>query len=55
MNEDDLKEEIRDYLLPKMKGIYTRLHGGTDRERDEGHRLELIYRKLQQLTEKEQV
>jgi len=53
MTEDDLKEEIRDYLLPKMKGIYTRLHGGTDRERDEGHKLELIYRKLQQLTKKE--
>jgi hypothetical protein len=54
MSEDDLKEEIRDYMLPKMKGIYTRLNSGSDDMRDEGHKLELIYRKLQQLTEKEQ-
>jgi hypothetical protein len=51
MNEDDLKEEIRDYMLPKMKGIYTRLNGGADDMRDEGHKLELIYRTLKQLTE----
>ena len=50
---DALEEEIRDYMLPKMKGIYTRLHGGSDDMRDEGHKLELIYRKLQQLTKKE--
>jgi len=51
---DALEEEIRDYMLPKMKGIYTRLNGGSDDMRDEGHKLELIYRKLQQLTKKEQ-
>jgi hypothetical protein len=51
MTEDDLKEEIRDYLLPKMKGIYTRLNGGSDDMRDEGCKLELIYRTLKQLTE----
>ena len=41
-----LVEELREETMPKMKHIYTRLHGGTDRERDEGHRLELIYRRL---------
>jgi DNA-binding phage protein len=48
---DALEEEIRDYIMPKMKGIYTRLNGGTDDMRDEGHKLELIYRTLKRLTE----
>ena len=46
-----LEEEIRDYMMPKMKGIYTRLNSGSDDMRDEGHKLELIYRTLKRLTE----
>ena len=41
-----LVEELREETMPKMKHIYTRLNGGSDDMRDEGHRLELIYRHL---------
>jgi hypothetical protein len=41
-----LVEELREEVMPKMKHIYTRLNGGSDDMRDEGHRLELIYRHL---------
>jgi hypothetical protein len=41
-----LVEELREEVMPKMQAIYTRLHGGTDRERDEGHKLWLLHNHL---------
>jgi tRNA U34 5-carboxymethylaminomethyl modifying enzyme MnmG/GidA len=43
-------EKLREEVMPKIKNIFTRLHGGTDAMRDEGHKLWLIYNDLQQLT-----
>jgi hypothetical protein len=37
-----LVEELRGEVMPKMQAIHTRLNGGTDRERDEGHKLWLL-------------
>jgi len=45
-----VKEEVREYYMPKIKNIFTRLHGGTDDMRDEGHKLWLIYNSLESLT-----
>ena len=45
-----IKEEVRDYCMPKVKSIYSRLHGGTDAMRDEGHKLWRVYKDLEQLT-----
>jgi hypothetical protein len=47
---ESIEEAVRDYYLPKIKNIFTRLHGGTDAMRDEGHKLWLIYNDLKQLT-----
>jgi hypothetical protein len=41
-----LVEELRGEVMPKMQAIHTRLNGGTDRERDEGHKLWLLYNHL---------
>jgi hypothetical protein len=45
-----VEEEIREHYMPKIKNIFTRLHGGTDDMRDEGHKLWLIYNDLESLT-----
>lgn len=50
---ESIKEAVSDYYLPKIKNIFTRLHGGTDAMRDEGHKLWLIYNELRQLTKSE--
>ena len=50
-NMKAIEEEVRDHYMPKMKNIFTRLHGGTDDMRDEGHKLWLIYNDLKQLTQ----
>jgi len=41
-----LVEELRGEVMPKMQAIHTRLNGGTDRERDEGHKLWLLHNHL---------
>ena len=47
---EGVQEAVSDYYLPKIKNIVTRLHGGTDDMRDEGHKLWLVYNDLKQLT-----
>jgi len=53
-----LVEELREEVMPKMQAIHTRLNGGTDRERNEGHKLWLLHNHLtfvcDSLVEKEQ-
>jgi len=50
-NDGDRKaaklEEIQDEIMPKIKAIYSRLHSGSDEMRDEGHKLWLLYNKLE--------
>lgn len=42
----DLVGELREEVMPKMQAIYTRLHGGSDPMRDEGHKLWLLHNHL---------
>ena len=37
-----LVEELREEVMPRMRAIHTRLHGGSDAMRDEGHKLWLL-------------
>jgi|DEB19_MinimDraft_3_1074340.scaffolds.fasta_scaffold04152_6 HPt (histidine-containing phosphotransfer) domain-containing protein len=41
-----LVEELREEVMPKMRDIYARLHGGSDAMRDEGHKLWLLEDRL---------